>query len=71
MRWPFGSNVAMPSSITPDTITWEGMECALGLMRRLLWPSDRLLSTPITLATFNISSLPYDCNIPEGNHRMR
>ena len=31
---------------TADAITWEGMECALGLMQRL-WPSGRLLSAMI------------------------
>ena len=25
----------MPASISPDAITWEGVECTLGLMQRL------------------------------------
>ena len=62
----------MPASISPDAITWEGVECALDLMQRLFGLVDcsalRCVDIKLSVTNLHISVVKferYTCTVTE------
>ena len=65
MHGPFMPDAAMPASICPDAITWEGVECALGLMQRLFGlvvdcSARRCVDIKLSVTNLHVSTVKFE-----------
>ena len=72
MTWTFRPDAAMPASISPDVITWEGVECALGLMQRLFGldcSALRCVDIKLSVTNLHVSTVKferYTCTVTDA-----
>ena len=64
----------MPASISPDAITWVGVECALGLMQRLFGlvvdcSAPRCVDIKLSVTSLHVSTVKferYTCTVTDA-----